>query len=313
MRISGLLSALLLALPAAAAPAPTEPGGPRFRAINQNLETAKKDYGRGGYRDALEELKEAEKLPGNSNRQRAEILIYRAACLLAVKPPDKNGATEAVRKLLHVDRDGELVKEAPAPVRELADELRASTVLVLHRRLVTARLGRPIRLRAEIVDPAKKVYGLFLHWRPEGQVSYYKVALEKEPSGWTGALRIDTELEQFVDYWLEAVDETGATLDQNGAAEEPIQFLLSTSEPELVGLQGEAVSVATAALPADEAPPDALKKMGGPPPPPQWWENPWLWAGAGGVVLVGVGSAVVWALIPPPPRPNGTLGRVDLP
>src|SRR5262245_888664 len=78
------------------------------RGDNKNLDEAKKLLAKGSFEPALEELKLAEGLPGNSPRHLAEICALRASALLALPPTAERAkqADEALVQLFHADAAG---------------------------------------------------------------------------------------------------------------------------------------------------------------------------------------------------------------
>src|SRR5438128_5201960 len=79
-----------------------------LRADNKHLEEAKNHLAKGALEAALEELKSADGLPGNSNRMAAEIAALRAAALLALpRAPERMAqGDEALVRLFHLDPAG---------------------------------------------------------------------------------------------------------------------------------------------------------------------------------------------------------------
>jgi len=289
----------------------------QYRATNLNLEEAKKRLVKGTPEEALEELKIAEGLPGNTNRHRAEIFALRASALLAqpASPERKQGADEALVALFHTDPEGAALAAATAAAQERAKALKAERPLLLHERQVTVRSGRPVLLRARLSGAQPGSARLFAHYRVEPDAAdqsgsdedYVQIPLEPTRSGaFEGYLRpgiggIPAGGEHVVRYFLEARSPEGTLLDANGSAREPIRAQLSATRAE---------GVPDTALALDEGGRAQNPVL---PPPPTPWYRRWAVVGPiGGAVVVGAVVAVI--LLQPKPQPVvGTLGRIDLP
>ena len=247
LRLAGLPAALALVLGALAADA----GELRFRGQNQNLEEARALVGKARFEEALEELKTAEALPGNTNRHLADLYMLRAGALLGLAPEAERTAQakDALVKLFHVDAEGASLSGATDAVKALAQQLKTQRPILLHDRLVTVRSGRPMRLRARLLSAPANAQ-LFVRYRtePDGDVEgnganadlalslldpgqYVKVALD--PRGADsfevflrpGVGGVPADGEHVMRYYLEAYDEKGekgGVLDRNGTAQEQI-------------------------------------------------------------------------------------------
>jgi hypothetical protein len=290
--------ALLILLAAAAEP-------------NKNLEEAAKRVQRGDYGTALEELQLAEQLPGNSIRQRARIQALRASALLGVQPPmpeNERDAAAALAEMFHLDPEGTELADATQAAKALAQQLRSERTLVLHERMVTARSGRPLRIRARLAGARLGEPQLFLSYRPLSgeEPEFIRVQMERASAADTyeawlrpGVGAMPARGEQVIDYFIEVIGPGGALLDSNGSAKDPIRLQLSETLPEAAGL---------AAL--DEGGKPAHPYV---PPPPTPWYKRWAVIGPIGGALV-VGGVVALLLLQPKPQPaSGSLGRVDLP
>ncbi|HEX9577760.1 MAG TPA: hypothetical protein VF993_08400 [Myxococcales bacterium] len=177
---------------------------------------------------------------------------------------------------------------------------------ILHERLVTARSGRPVRIRASIAGAQPGELQLFLGYRPREEPDFIRVQMDRAAAAdtWEVWLRpgigaMPARGEQVIDYFIEAVGPGGAVLDSDGTAKEPIRLQLSETLPEAAGL---------AAL--DEGGKPAHPYV---PPPPAPWYRRWAIVGPIGGVLVVGGIAALFLLQPRPQPAAGTLGRVDLP
>jgi len=188
----------------------------------------------------------------------------------------------------------------------LAAAAEPNKAFILHERLVTARSGRPLRIRASIAGAQPGELQLFLGYRPREEPDFIRVQMDRAAAAdtWEVWLRpgigaMPARGEQVIDYFIEAVGPGGAVLDSDGTAKEPIRLQLSETLPEAAGL---------AAL--DEGGKPAHPYV---PPPPAPWYRRWAIVGPIGGVLVVGGIAALFLLQPRPQPAAGTLGRVDLP
>jgi hypothetical protein len=284
---------------------------------NKNLEEAARRVQRGEFGIALEELQLAGQLPGNSIRQRARIEALRASALVGLQPPmpeNERDAAGALLEMYHLDPEGSELGEATEAAKALAQKMHSERLLILHERLVTARSGRPLRVRARLAG-ARPGSGaepqLFLNYRPltGEEPEYVRVQMDRAATADTyetwlrpGVGAMPARGEQVVDYFIEALGPAGAALDSNGAALDPIRLQLSETLPEAAGL---------AAL--DEGGKPAHPYV---PPPRAPWYKRWGTVGPIGAALgvVIAGGVVALVLLQPKPQPaSGSLGRVDLP
>jgi hypothetical protein len=303
---------LCAALPAGAA---TEIA---FRGANQNLEEAKKLVAKNSWEAALEELRTAEGLPGNSNDQLAQIAALRATALLAQPPApeSKQQADEALVQLWHLDPEGASLALASPAAQARAKALRAERPLVLHARMVTVRSGRPVLVVARLAA-APGAAQVVLHYRIEpdaadqsgSDAEYVAVALEQRRNGsYEAYLRpgiggMPAGGEHVLRYFIDVRSPEGAVLDSNGSAGEPVRAQLSATK-------GEGPSQPTV-LSTDEG--GHSSRPPAPPPPGRPWYSRWEIVGpaAGALVVGGVIAAVL--LHPKPQAQPGSLGKVDLP
>ena len=334
---TALPAALLAALAVWAAPAAGLAAEIRFRGTNQNLEEARALVGKARYEEALEELKTAEALPGNTNRHSADLAMLRASALLGLPPnPERTQqAKDALITLFHVDAEGASLLAATDGVKALALQLKGERALLLHDRLVTVRSGRPLRLRARLSNGPPGA-ALYLRYRTEPEVDakgdrsvspvsqgspvstieadeFVRVQLEARTADSfevflrPGVGGVPADGEHVIRYYLEALDSAGRPVDQNGTARDPIRVQLSETRTEGAGVGGADAVIATL---------DEGGKMAHPPPPappPVPWFKRWEIVGpiGGALVIGGVVAAVL--LQPKPQPPAGALGTVNLP
>ncbi len=289
-----------------------------WRAINPPLEEGRKLYAAGSFEAALEKLREADGLPGNTNRIAAEIAALQASALLALpaSPERKQQADDALAGLFHVDPDGAALPGASAAAQERAKALRDLRPVLLHERLITARSGRPVLMRARLSFAQPGSAQIFAHYRLEPQAEgqsgsddeYLRVALEPQRSGWfltylrPGVGGMPTSGEHVLRYWLEARSPEGTVLDTNGSQAQPIRAQLSETMAEGAGL----TSVATLDEGGRSLHPDVA------PPSTPLYKRPEIVIPA--VAAVAIAAVVIVVLLQPKPQPqSGSLGRVDLP
>jgi len=190
----------------------------------------------------------------------------------------------------------------------LAAAAEPNKAFILHERMVTARSGRPVRIRARIAGARPGELQLFLGYRPlrGEEPDFIRVQMDRAAVADTyevwlrpGIGAMPARGEHAIDYFIEALGPGGAILDSDGSAKEPIRLQLSETLPEAAGL---------ATL--DEGGKPAHPYV---PPPPAPWYRRWAIVGPIGGALV-VGGVVALLLLQPRPQPAaGTLGRVDLP
>jgi hypothetical protein len=290
-----------------------------YRAINPSLEQGKLLLAQGAPDKALAELRAAEGLPGNTNRQLAEIGALEATALLALPPSaeHRQQADDALVQMFHVDPDGAALSIGSPAAQERAKIARSQRPILLHERLVSARSGRPILLRARLSTPLQSaqvsaVYRL----EPDGagesghDDDYVRIFLEPQRNGAfevflrPGIGGVPTSGEHVLRYYLEARAPEGAMLDTNGSQAQPIRAQLSETA-------AEGPAPGSTALTLEEG-----GKMAHPPPPPPE-STPlykrWEIIVPAAVVIVG-GGVLAAVLLQSKPQPqSGSLGRLDLP
>lgn len=293
-----MLAAFLILLLAA----PAEP---------DRLGNARSLLAAGKYADALVDLQAVSQMYGNTLREQAEVSALRASALLGLpeSAEHQKDAAEALVSMFHVDPEGTALKSATDAARALAQSLRSQRVLVLSERVVTARSGRPLRIRARLQGARIGEPQLFLNYNvqhggdePEYiRVPMDRVAAQDAYEAWLrpGVGGVPGGGEHLLTYFIEAVGEGGVLLDSNGTPRDPVRLTLSDTLPEAAGI---------AAL--DEGGRPAHPVL--PPPPTPWYRR---WEIVGPIVGVLVIGGVVGAVAAQPkPQPGpGTLGRVDLP
>lgn len=286
-----------------------------FQARNQNLEYAKELVKRGRYEDALDELDVAAKLPGNSLRLVAELHATRAQALLLKDEPDEPTARALLVEMLHVDPEATMLADAPEAVQAVVESLRAEQVLVLHDRIVVSRAGRPMRVRARLVDPLNQVTEVKLYYKGNHLTKYSMEPMKKGPSAWLGYLREPSILapdgvddEYLIDYYITAENVLGDVVDSNGSAKSPITTEISATRNEEAGLTTGVDLTAITALREGPLPEPEVVAAPVVPLYKRWY----VLAGAGAVV-VGAVVATVIALSGDDELPEPRLGEIQLP
>lgn len=293
-----MLAAFLILLLAA----PAEP---------DRLANARSLLSAGKYADALVDLQAVSQLYGNTPREQAEVSALRAGALLGLPgtAEHQKDAADALVSMYHLDPEGTALQGATDATRSLAQALRSQRAIVRTERIVTARSGRPLRVRARLLGARIGEPQLFLSYsaqRAGSEPEYIRVPMDRvaaqdlyEARLRPGVGGIPEGGEHLLLYFIEAMGPGGVLLDSNGTPGDPIRLALSDTLPEAAGI---------AAL--DEGGRPAHPVL---PSPPRPWYKRWEIVGpiVGALVIGGV-VGVVAAQPRPQPAP-GTLGRVDLP
>jgi hypothetical protein len=293
-----MLAALFIFLLAA----PAEP---------DRLANARSLVSAGKYADALVDLQAVSQMYVNTMREVAELSALRASALLGLpdSPEHRQDAADALVQMYHVDPEGTALAKATDNARALSQQLRSTRSMVLTDRIVTARSGRPMRIRARLVGAHVGEPQVFLSYSAqhgEDDGDYVRIAMERVAAADTyeawlrpGVGGVPGGGEHLMNYFIEAVGPGGALLDSNGTAKDPIRLTLSDTLPEAAGI---------AAL--DEGGRPAHPYI--PPPPTPWYKR---WEVVGPIVgALVIGGVVAGLAAQPKPQPQpGTLGRLDLP
>ncbi|MCA1825691.1 MAG: hypothetical protein ABR567_04325 [Myxococcales bacterium] len=265
----------------------------------------------GKYADALVDLQAVSQMYGNTMREQAEISALRASALLGLPASTEHRleAVQALQEMYHVDPDGTALAHATDEAKALAQHLRTERSLVLTDRIVVARSGRPLRIRARLAGVRIGEPQLFLNYSAQHgseEPEYVRVPMERVAAADTyeawlrpGVGGVPGGGEHLLLYYIEAVDPGGLVLDSNGTAKDPIRLTLSDTLPEAAGI---------AAL--DEGGRAAHPVL---PPPQRPWYKRWTIVGPI-VAAIVIGGTIALIATQPKPQPNeGNLGRLDLP
>lgn len=293
----------------AANPAPAEEPAPKVAPKNRSLEYAKDLLRQGRGDQALRELDNAASLPGNTAAISLEIAAARAQALLLQKKPAEFAARELMVEVLHQDPDGGLFEGAPAAVQALLEKIRAEQVFVLHERVAVSKPGRPVKLKARLVDPQAKVSGVTLHFKGHAVGGWSTDAFRRDTSGYSGFIRDPGSLAPagvtdgfVVDYFLTAEDAAGRVVDANGSEDAPLQVEVSSTRV------GEEAPVDLSALELRENPVPVVVT---PPSTGKPWYLRWYTLTGAGVVVVATGVVAYAATREKPLDPH--IGILFLP
>jgi hypothetical protein len=296
--------AVLIALLAQAAPVPV-PAEPDRLANARSLVAA------GKYADALVDLQAISLMYGNTLREQAELSALRASALLGLPSTEEHqkDAAESLIAMFHVDPEGTALTRATDAARTFAQSLRSQRLLVLTDRVVTARSGRPLRIRARIAGARVGEPQLFLSYSAQqgnDEAEYVRIQMDRVAAAdtWEAWLRpgvggVPGGGEHLLVYFIEAMGPGGALLDSNGSPKDPIRLTLSDTLPEAAGI---------AALDEGGRPAHPII-----PPPPVPWYKRWEIIVPIAVVIVGGSALAAIELQPKPQVSPGTLGKIDLP
>jgi len=265
------------------------------------------------YADALVDLQAISQMYGNTMREQSELSALRASALLGL--PDtaehRQDAEAALVQMFHVDPEASALARATEAAKALAQEIRSSRALVLTDRVVTARSGRPLRIRARLMGARVGDAQLFLNYSAQHggeDPEFVRVPMDLAAAGaeatyeaWLrpGIGGVPGGGEHLLLYFIEAMGPGGTLLDSNGTSKDPIRLTLSDTLPEAAGI---------AALDEGGRPAHPIVPL-----PSRPWYKRWEIIGPiiGALVIGGVVAGVA---AQPKPQPGpGTLGRLDLP
>ncbi|MBX5481680.1 MAG: hypothetical protein IRZ16_07540 [Myxococcaceae bacterium] len=207
--------------------------------------------------------------------------LYRLMGLAQLYLGNEARAREAYEKLLQARPDYEIPHSAPPKIRELYARIKED---IRKRRVRPVTLdaapidvhegGRPLELNARIEDMALGAKAK-LYYRRAGAQSYSSVdfgrakgGAREDYSATIPAYELPAEPRGYdMEYYLEVADAAQRRLAGKGDAFNPLHFRVT---------------------PAGEEVPGSTKASA-------WYENPWVWAGAGAIVVAGTVTAVAIA------------------
>ncbi len=302
------------AAPAPAKPLPPPPPPPPPAQID--FEAARDLVVHKKYDKALKALEPLPDEDGYTPTLANQVRLLRAEILLAQRRPDKEQAQPLVLRVLHEDREGKTLADAGDSVKSLANDLRDSHVFVLHELLPITRPGRPVKFKVKVTDPRNEVVSLKLHLSPHGVASFTETEMKRDAAGWSFRLKEPESLapdgvtdDYVIDYFFTGHDASGAVLDSDGSADEPLQTLFSNVKSRSVEV-AEGVDL-NAVTRAEEAPPVVVL-----PPAETPWYARWYSITAesvvGAAIIATVVSISVEATRPAPALP-AHLATVSFP
>jgi len=252
--LAALAAALLLAV---AAPARAQSGNPAIDkgvALYKDLE----------YEKAITALDAALATPGLATGEITTGELYLALSHLALRHEEP--ARAAFRALLDADRDFVLPESVSQTARDLFDDVKRSLPPPPAPAEVSAtaapaspREGATVTVSARVTDPAGRDTRVIIHHRVRGQSGYSTITAQRAGDGWSAAISGAFVKAPAVEYWVAAVDASGAEVATAGSAEAPLVLV--------VGSTGKGATPV--------------------------WGKWWFWAGTGVVVAGVVGGALL--------------------
>jgi len=305
------------AAPATSAPAaepPPPPPPPRSQA-DIDYDRARQLIGKKKYDDALSTLDHAADEAGAAPSMLNRIRILRAQILLAKKRPDVDAARALVLRVMHDDHEMSLFSDASDPVRAVANEFHEAHPFVMNDTLALVRSGRPLKLRAHVIDPGNTVTLVKVHYKAQDSSEYSDGKLVRDQHGFAFSLRDVDSLapagvtdDYTIEYYFTAHDSTGKVVDTNGTAAEPLGTMLNTAKAEAAevaaGVDLNAVNK------AQEHGPIII-----PPPPPvtPWYLRWYTITGAGVIVAAAIVIPIVLNATRQPAAVPANLGEIKFP
>lgn len=274
---------------------------------NQYLEEGKRLLAKGRAEQALDELTRAIEMPELPDDHRVQILLYLGAALFLLDRKDEAEAPWAERLRLSPDApvDGSL----PDGVREAYEAVRGRTVLLDHLPPAGAFAGRPLVLRAAVIDEQARATDVIAYYRRSGEPFYQAIEFTSSEGVWTAELSMPllagSATSYDLQYYLVAQADTGEVLHTLGSAGVPLSIkvvasAVPTSDLELI----RAVSID----PDFEDPMDAPKR-----PSTARGGGKWVWVALGVVALGAVVGGVVVGAGGGDKVPDTTLGVIEYP
>jgi hypothetical protein len=172
----------------------------------------------------------------------------------------------------------------------LSAQTDVSPPVITHVKIVNAPINEPITVRARIEDESE-VFAPSVYVRAVGSEQFDNIPMKKGEEGYEAIIPAE-QVTQAIEYFIEAFDEHGNGPAREGTPDQPIKVLV---------------------FDRDGAPPP-------PPPPPPGGRQPvvvetegggiatkwWFWTIIVGAVVIGAGTAVVFA------TRGGTVDAVDI-
>lgn len=236
------------------------------REVERHLADGRRLYGEQEYAAVIQAMRRALDVPGISPADQLEAWEYVGCSYVALE--DEREARRAFRELLVVDPYYSLREPSGSPkIREAFERVRreiapdAALQPDVNLRLVgpeRATAGGAVEVRVEASVPVQR---MTLRSRVAGTLAFDRVSMTRSGSAFRAMVDLpDRDRPYSFEYYVEARDERGRVVARGASPLGP-----------------RTVEVAVAR-----------------PPTSRWYESPWLWVGAGAVV---VGAVVVGVLI----------------
>jgi tetratricopeptide (TPR) repeat protein len=218
-----LLAALLASSPAAG------------QSNNPLIEAGQTQYDELRFEEALQTLSAALVRAGNTRQQQATIYQLLAFTYLALGRQEE--AAGAYRSLLALDPAFQPGSDVSPRVREFFDEVRQAwetdgrpglpapaPVNIQHRSPAQADRGEEIELVAELEDPSQRVASMVLAYRQGNEEVFQRVDMTARPDGgWVATIPGDDVAPPLVEYYFEALNETGLPVAARGDVAAPLR------------------------------------------------------------------------------------------
>lgn len=275
---------------------------------NQYLEEARRRLARHQPDKAVDELRRALTLPGLPVAQEVEILGLLGACLeMSGRPAE---AVQPWEERARLAPDAPLPEGLPEEVAEAYRAVRDATVVVEHLPPPAAFAGRPLDLRANLVDRKHRARDLLVYHRRKGERDWAVTPFAREADGWVAHLHpppvAGSADEYDLQYYIVAQAESGEVLHAAGSAKAPLEVQVLAAPPDVAPPPGHEVIAAVDVR--DTPPPAAASDEVG-----RDGAAPWLWVGLGLVAAGLLGGGAYLALGQGGDLPPTSLGVVHYP
>lgn len=253
-----LALALLLASP---------PAGAVDREVDRLLEDGRRLYSEMQYPAVIQAMRRALDVPGIAPVDQLEAYEYMGCAYVALQ--DETSARRAFRDLLVIDAYYVLREPSGSPkIREVFERARqeiapdAALEPSLSLRIsapLRAHAGEPAEVR---VEPSGPVARMTLRTRVSGELSFGRRPMTRSGRFFSGTLELpDRRRSYALEFYVEARNGAGGLIARGGSPLAP-----------------RSIDVRVVAEPETSS----------------WWQSPWLWIGAGAVV---VGSVIVGIVV----------------
>lgn len=237
---------------------------------SQLIETGRSQYENLQYEEAIQTLSAAIIRRGNNTQSEAAIYNLLALSYLALS---RNDEAEGAFRLVLV-RDPEYVVDRglaprvreffegvrrrwesegrPGVARTAAQPQSLRSVSIEHRSPAEHTRQTALTLSATVVDPDRRASGLVLAWRAGSRGLFHRVNTQNTGGTFAATLPAAEVRPPFVEYYFEAVDESGIAVTARGDAFAPLRVVVPGESTSIVSRWwfwvGAAVLVAGAAV-----------------------------------------------------------------